>query len=83
MLFVRKSSLIEKPLRRLPHLTLTLALDHILDFFFMEPRATPAARLALGAAFLRAARFSFLRSALSVIVLRVHSVSLQPCVFFH
>ena len=34
--------------------------------FFMEPRATPDARLALGAAFLREARFSFLRSALSV-----------------
>src|ERR1051326_3171727 len=26
-------------------------------FFFCEPRATPAARLALGATFLRAARF--------------------------
>ena len=36
-------------------------------FFFMEPRATPDARLALGAAFLRAVRFTFLRSALSVI----------------
>ena len=33
-----------------------------------EPRATPAARLALGAAFLRAVRFSFLRSVLSVTV---------------
>jgi hypothetical protein len=35
---------------------------------FWEPRATPAARLALGAAFLRAARFSFLRSTGSVVV---------------
>src|SRR5262249_16871745 len=37
-----------------------------LTFFFSDPRATREARLALGAAFLRAARFSFLRSALSV-----------------
>src|SRR5579885_3362626 len=36
---------------------------------FMEPRATPEARLALGAAFLRAARFTFFRSTLSVIAL--------------
>jgi hypothetical protein len=35
----------------------------------MEPRATPAARLALGANFFRAALFAFLRSVLSVIVL--------------
>src|SRR5689334_1398212 len=35
----------------------------------MEPRATPEARLALGAAFLRAVRFSFLRSVFSVTVL--------------
>jgi hypothetical protein len=34
----------------------------------MEPRATPAARFALGAAFFLDARFSFLRSALSVVV---------------
>ena len=33
-----------------------------LTFFFMEPRATVDARFAFGAAFLRAARFSFLRS---------------------
>ena len=32
----------------------------------MDPRATPAARFALGAAFLRAARLIFLRSSLSV-----------------
>jgi hypothetical protein len=31
-------------------------------FFFCDPRATPAARFALGAAFLRAARFNALRS---------------------
>src|ERR1700730_1663213 len=31
-------------------------------FFFSDPRATVAARLALGAAFLRAARFRALRS---------------------
>ena len=36
-----------------------------LTFFFCDPRATPAARLAFGAAFLRAARFSFLRSVFS------------------
>src|SRR6266478_7867846 len=41
-------------------------LDIFFTFFFMEPRATPAARLALGAAFLREARFNFLRSSLSV-----------------
>ena len=35
-------------------------------FFFIEPRATPAARFALGAAFLRAVRLIFLRSILSV-----------------
>ena len=35
-------------------------------FFFIDPRATPAARFAFGAAFLREVRFSFLRSALSV-----------------
>jgi hypothetical protein len=34
----------------------------------MDPRATPAARFALGAAFFLDARFSFLRSVLSVIV---------------
>jgi len=38
-----------------------------LTFFFIDPRATPAARFALGAAFLRDALFSFLRSGLSVI----------------
>lgn len=40
-------------------------------FFFMEPRATPDARFARGlavSAFLRAVRFSFLRSTLSVTV---------------
>src|SRR5436305_1378966 len=37
--------------------------------FFMDPRATPEARLGLGAAFLRWARFNFFRSALSVIFL--------------
>ena len=35
-------------------------------FFFRDPRATPAARFAFGAAFLRAARFNFFRSSLSV-----------------
>src|SRR5271157_860278 len=35
-------------------------------FFLADPRATPAARLALGGAALRLARFNFLRSALSV-----------------
>src|SRR6185503_10909965 len=39
-----------------------------LIFFFIDPRATPEARLALGAAFLRAARFSFFRSVRSVAV---------------
>ena len=37
-------------------------------FFFSDPRATPEARLAFGAAFLRAARFSFFRSFTSVTV---------------
>jgi hypothetical protein len=37
-----------------------------LTFFFWEPRGV--VRLALGAAFLREARFSFLRSALSVVL---------------
>src|SRR5580658_545632 len=53
----------------------------------MEPRATPDARLALGAAFLRAARFTFLRSALSVIDLVFirfdYSILLDSCVLFH
>src|ERR1700733_11495061 len=56
-------------------------------FFFMEPRATPDARLALGAAFLRDARFTFLRSALSVIdfvfILFECSILLDSCVLFH
>src|SRR6202044_1033054 len=56
-------------------------------FFFMEPRATPDARLALGAAFLRAARFTFLRSALSsiclVFILFKYSILLDSCVLFH
>ena len=39
-----------------------------LIFFFIDPRATPEARLALGAAFLRAVRFSFFRSVRSVTV---------------
>ncbi len=39
--------------------------------------------MAFGAAFLRAVRFSFLRSVLSVNVLRVHQSLLQSCVFFH
>jgi len=42
---------------------------NFLTRFFREPRATPAARLGFGAAFLRDARFSFLRSVLSVIFL--------------
>jgi len=59
----------------------------------MEPRATPDARLAFGAAFLRAARFTFLRSALSVIdlvfilfefvFLWKQSILLDSCVLFH
>src|SRR5580658_3708203 len=53
----------------------------------MEPRATPDARLALGAAFLRAARFTFLRSALSsiclVFILFEYSILLDSCVLFH
>src|SRR5438034_1034669 len=40
----------------------------LLIFFFSDPRATPDARLALGAAFLRADRFSFFRSVRSVTV---------------
>jgi hypothetical protein len=40
----------------------------LLIFFFSDPRATPEARLAFGAAFLRAARFSFFRSFTSVTV---------------
>ena len=44
---------------------LVAATDHLLHFFFSEPRGV--VRLALGAAFLRAARLSFLRSALSAI----------------
>ena len=46
-----------------------LPLVSFLTLFFVEPRATPAARFGLGAAFLRDARFSFLRSVLSVVVL--------------
>src|SRR5271166_338012 len=53
----------------------------------MEPRATPEARLALGAAFLRAARLTFLRSALSsicfVFIPVVCSILLNSCVLFH
>ena len=53
----------------------------------MEPRATPDARLALGAAFLRAVRFTFLRSALSsicfVFILFEYSILLDSCVLFH
>ncbi len=52
-----------------------------LIFFFMEPRATPAARLAFGAAFLRAARFTFLRSALSVIFLVFIQLFFNPAYF--
>src|SRR6202167_3641771 len=56
-------------------------------FFFMEPRATPDARLGLGAAFLRAVRFTFLRSALSsiclVFILFEYSILLDSCVLFH
>jgi hypothetical protein len=40
-------------------------LDIFLTFFLSDPRATPDARLALGAAFFRAARFNFFRSVLS------------------
>jgi hypothetical protein len=43
--------------------------DIFLTFLFIEPRATPDARFAFGAAFLREARFSFFRSALSVMFL--------------
>jgi hypothetical protein len=38
----------------------------LLIFLFCDPRATPDGRLPLGAAFLRAARFNFFRSALSL-----------------
>jgi hypothetical protein len=51
------------PPRPLP---LALALRLVADLLLFEPRATPAARFALGAAFLRAVRFSFLRSMVSV-----------------
>src|SRR6185312_12680760 len=40
-----------------------------LTFFLLEPRATVEGRLAFGAAFLRAARFSFLRSSVDSIFL--------------
>ena len=39
-----------------------------LIFFFIDPRATPEARLVLGGAALRALRFSFFRSVRSVTV---------------
>ncbi len=56
-------------------------------FFFREPRATPDARFGLGAAFLRAVRLIFLRSALSVIdfvfILFECSILLDSCVLFH
>jgi len=39
-----------------------------LIFFFIDPRATPEARFAFGAAFLRAARFNFFLSVRSVTV---------------
>ncbi len=52
-----------------------------LTFFFLDPRATPDARLAFGAAFLRAARFSVFRSALSSNVFRIHSSTLIPAYF--
>ena len=53
-----------------------------LIFCLFEPRATPDARLALGAAFFRAARFSRLRSALSstcfVFILRLLCLRTSP-----
>src|ERR1700759_735798 len=52
----------------------------------MDPRATPAARFALGAAFFLDARFSFLRSALSVVVfvfIRRVLLFLDSCEFFN
>src|ERR1700733_6749317 len=53
----------------------------------MEPRATPDARFGLGAAFLRAVRLIFLRSALSVMdfvfILFECSILLDSCVLFH
>ena len=87
MLLVRRSWFIG-PDRANASLTLPLALGpSSCTFFFSEPRATPEARLALGAAFLRAARFTFLRSALSVMVfvfiLVRCSILLDSCVFFH
>src|SRR6185312_3392392 len=58
-----------------------------LTFFFIEPRATVEARLAFGAAFLRAARFSFLRSSVGLLfvfaILYSLSDLLQGCVFLH
>ena len=70
MLLVRKRLTFAVPYQRcwecgISRLTLALRLAALTSSFFMRPRATPAARLALGAAFLRAARFSFLRSTLS------------------
>ena len=52
-----------------------------LIFFFWDPRATPAARLALGAAFFRAVRFSFLRSVLSVTVFVFIQFLFNPAYF--
>ncbi len=55
MLWVRRSRFNSYRFRVWP-------LDMILTFFFMEPRGTVESLFAFGAAFLRAARFSFLRS---------------------
>ena len=52
-----------------------------LTFLFWEPRATPEARFGLGAAFLRAARFTFLRSALSVMFLVFIQLFFNPAYF--
>jgi len=49
-------------------------------FFFFSPRAP--VRLALGAAFLRAARFSFLRSSLSSILVVSATSNLFRCNLF-
>jgi len=60
MLRVRKS--LDKPANQRFRCPFTICFT----FFFTEPRATPWARFALGAAFFRAARFTFLRSCVSV-----------------
>ena len=55
-------------------------------FFFIDPRATVDARFAFGAAFLRAVRFSFLRSVVSrlfVFIVYLLSDLFQARVFLH